>query len=66
MKIMKNKTHPVEKCVGNIATSIHIQLSSLCKTDYESSLQFKNRFVDGYKRQPHRGICVAVVVRAAG
>ena len=24
-----NTTHPVEKCVRNIATSIHIQLSSL-------------------------------------
>ena len=24
-----NMSHPVEKCVRNIATSIHIQLSSL-------------------------------------
>ena len=41
--LIRKTTHPVEKRVRNIATSIHIQLSSLCKThliSIYSSLQF--------------------------
>ena len=64
-----NTTHPVEKCVRNIATSIHIQLSSLWKTDYQSSLRFTKQHLyfstHMYEMSCDRSICVAVVVRAA-